>query len=142
MSSPTSTSRRPPAISTDTGLSAPPRTAATAAPVAPVPEAIVSPTPRSKIRACISASPVHDRLAHAVAGQLGLRAVGVVDHDLGHEAALLRLAHEQDAVRAHPGVPRADAPDPLTGELERKVPLLDDDVVVAERLPLLEAHGA
>jgi hypothetical protein len=34
---------------------------------------------------------VHDRLARAVAGQLGLRAVGVEDPQVGHEAALLRL---------------------------------------------------
>ena len=33
------------------GLAAPPRNAATAAPLAPVPEESVSPTPRSKIRA-------------------------------------------------------------------------------------------
>ena len=28
------------------------------------------------------------------------------------------------------------------GQLERQLTFLDDDVVVAERLPLLEAHGA
>ena len=55
-SSPTSTSRSPPSRCTVTGLSAPPSTAATAAPDAPVPDDIVSPTPRSKIRAVISSS--------------------------------------------------------------------------------------
>ena len=39
------------------GLSSPPSTAATAAPLAPVPDDIVSPAPRSKIRAVISRSP-------------------------------------------------------------------------------------
>ena len=40
---------------TVTGLSTPRSTAATAAPVAPVPDDIVSPTPRSKMRARIAA---------------------------------------------------------------------------------------
>ena len=88
------------------------------------------------------AAQVHDRLAHAVAGQLGLGAVGVEDAHLGDEAALVGLAQQQDAVRAHARVGRAEGADALGRELERELAFLDDGVVVAERLPLLEAHGA
>ena len=43
--------------------------------------------------------------------------------------------------RGHPGVGRAQAADPGRGELEGQRRALDDQVVVAERLPLLEVHA-
>ena len=88
------------------------------------------------------AAQVHHGLAHAVAGQLGLRAVRVVDPDLGDEAALVRLPDQQDPVRADPGVRRADGAHAPGRQLERELTFLDDHVVVAQRLPLLEVHGA
>ena len=83
---------------------------------------------------------VEHRLAGAVARELGLRAVGVEDPQLGHVALVGGLAEQQDAVGADPEVGLADAPDPLLGELPGQRRRLDDDVVVAERLPLLELH--
>ena len=51
------------------------------------------------------------------------------------------LAREQeDAVRADPEVAVAEEPDALRRELERERGLLDDEVVVTERLPFLESH--
>ena len=87
------------------------------------------------------ATQVEDRLAHAVAGQLGLRAVGVEDPHLRYEAGLVGLTQQQDAVGAHARVRGAEDPHPRGRELERELPFLDDGVVVAERLPLLETHG-
>ena len=52
--------------------------------------------------------------------------------------ALGRLAQQEDPVRADAGVRIADALDAAGRELERQGPLLEDEVVVAERLPLLE----
>jgi hypothetical protein len=83
---------------------------------------------------------VHRRLAYPVSGELGLRAVGVVDADFGDETALGGLAYQQDPVRADARVRSAEAADALGGQLERELSLLDDRVVVAKRLPLLEAH--
>src|SRR5215475_10861770 len=62
-SSPTSTTRLPPSSTAVTGERPPASTWATAAPVAPVPLADVSPTPRSKIRTrivCASLAENHD----------------------------------------------------------------------------------
>jgi hypothetical protein len=87
------------------------------------------------------AAQVHDRLAHAVAGELGLRPVRVEDAHFGYDFRLVGLAQQQDAVGAHARVRGAQNPHPRRGELERELTLLDDGVVVAERLPLLEAHG-
>ena len=69
------------------------------------------------------------------------RAVGVVDAELGDEAALVGLAQQQDAVGADAGVRRAEAPDRSGVSSKGSSRSLDDRVVVAERLPLLEAHG-
>ena len=56
---------------------------------------------------------VEHRLAGAVARQLGLRAVGVEDPQLGDVAVVGGLDEQQDAVRADPEVGLADPPDPL-----------------------------
>ena len=71
-SSSTSTSARRRRGGPSPGSSTPRSTAATAAPVAPVPEDIVSPTPRSKIRARIAAVPLAPPEGHvgAVGEQL------------------------------------------------------------------------
>ena len=88
------------------------------------------------------AAQVHHRLAHAVARQLGLRAVGVVDAQVGHEAPLVAGTQQQEPVGADPGVGRAERADPLRGQLEGQLALLHERVVVAQGLPLLEAHAA
>ena len=253
-SSPISTSSSPPSSSTTIGLGAPRRKAVTAAPLAPVPEESVSPTPRSKIRArtrlpsiarketlvrlgnsswpsisgpiaprssSSSSSPttiahcglpietcwnshsrppalerppavlaaggevlgggrgpahvdragqlagdrrpdrpgdgadrelvlvgpavaaqVEDRLAGAVAGELGLGAVGVEDPQLGDELRVLAAREQQDPVGADPEMRVAEPLDPLRGQLPGQPLCLEDQVVVAQRLPLLEFHGA
>jgi ATP-dependent Clp protease protease subunit len=51
-----------------------------------------------------------------------------------------RLGQQQDPVGADAEVRRADRSDPLGRQLERQVGRLEDDVVVAEGLPLREAH--
>src|SRR3954468_17333050 len=84
---------------------------------------------------------VHDGLAYAVAGQLGLGAVRIEDAQLGYEVVVCGLTQQQHAVGADARVRGAQDPYARRRELERKLPLLDDGVVVAERLPLLEAHG-
>ena len=58
------------------------------------------------------------------------------------EAGLVGLPDEQDAVRADPGVRRADRAHAAGRQLERQPTFLDDHIVVAQRLPLLEVHGA
>ena len=50
------------------------------------------------------------------------------------------LGEQQHAVRADSGVRRAQPPDPFGAQLEGEGPLLHDDVVVPQRLPLLESH--
>ena len=89
-----------------------------------------------------AAAQVQDRLARAVAGELGLGAVRVEDPQARDEPRLVGLGEQQDPVRADAGVRRADAPDPRRRQLERERALLEDHVVVAERLPLLEVHRA
>src|SRR5205823_8164716 len=83
---------------------------------------------------------IQDRLARAVARQLGLRAVRVEDPQPRDVSALVRLRQQQDPVRPDSRVGAAEQPNALRRELEREVCRLDDDVVVAERLPLLESH--
>src|SRR3954447_15059970 len=84
---------------------------------------------------------VHDRLARAVARQLGLAAVRVEDAQARDEAALRRLVEQQHAVGADAHVRLAEAADAGGGQLERQVTPLDDDVVVADRLPFLELES-
>jgi hypothetical protein len=74
---------------------------------------------------------VQDRLARAVAGQLGLGPVGIEDAQLGDEAGLVGVGEQQDAVGAHAGVGRAQLGDALRRELEGELGLLEDHVVVA-----------
>src|SRR4051794_24116469 len=80
---------------------------------------------------------VHDPLAHAVAGQLRLRAVGVEDPQARHEAGLVGLLDGDDAVGADAAMAVADQAHRVGVH-----GLGDDHVVVAQRLPLLEPHGA
>src|SRR5687767_9554199 len=86
---------------------------------------------------------IQDRLARTVSRQLRLGAVGVEDAKQRLRAPVGRLAQQQHSVRVAAEVGRADAPDALGGQLEGERVALDDDVVVAERLPLLEPdpHG-
>ncbi len=83
---------------------------------------------------------VEDRLARPVAGQLGLGAVGVEDPQLGDELGVLAAREQQHPVGADPEVRVAEPLDPLRVQLPGKVLRLDDQVVVAQRLPLLESH--
>jgi hypothetical protein len=89
------------------------------------------------------ATQVEDRLARAVAAQLGLGAVGVEDPQARHEARLVGRRQDEDAVGADAGVAVAQRTHQLAvrllliSELRR----LHDHVVVGQRLPLLEAHG-
>jgi hypothetical protein len=85
---------------------------------------------------------VHHRLAHPVARQLGLRPVRVEDAHVRDDALLAALSDQENAVRADPGVRRAQDAHAGSGQLERQLPFFDDQIVVAQRLPLLEAHGA
>ena len=85
---------------------------------------------------------VEDRLASAVAGEAGLRAIGVEDPHPGDEPGLGWLGHQHDPVGADTEVPVAQPLDPSAGELEGQRPLVEDQVVVAECLPPLEVHGA
>ena len=87
------------------------------------------------------AAEVEDRLARAVARELGLRAVRVEDPQPGDEAGLVGRRELEHAVAARAGVPVAEPPDALGRERERERVALHDQVVVAERLPLLEPHG-
>jgi hypothetical protein len=67
---------------------------------------------------------------------------GIEDAQPGHVAALRRLAEHQDAVGADAGMGGAEPAHALRGQLEGELALLHDQVVVAERLPLLEGHVA
>ena len=61
---------------------------------------------------------------------------------LATKPRLFGLRQQQHAVRADAAVRRADAPDPLGRQLERQLVALDDHVVVAEGVPLLESQTA
>ncbi len=79
---------------------------------------------------------VEDRLAGAVAGQLGLRAVRIEDAQAGDEAGLVGRLELEHAVGADAEVAVADVAHEL-----RRHGLFDDHVVVAKGLPLLEPHA-
>ena len=85
---------------------------------------------------------VEDRLARAVARQLGLRAVGVEDPQPGDEAGLVGRGELEHAVarRARSAGRTAAAPAAALSS-NGSSPRLHDQVVVAEGLPLLEAHA-
>ena len=80
---------------------------------------------------------VEQRLAGAVAGQLGLGAVGVVDPQARDVAGLVGGREREHAVGADAEVAVAQRAHAVGADPGR----LDDQVVVAERLPLLELHG-
>ena len=84
---------------------------------------------------------VQDRLAAAVARQLRLGAVRVEDPQPSDVAGLVRLREQQDPVGGHARVRRADRAHAGRRQLERQRGGLDDHVVVAERVPLLELHA-
>ena len=67
------------------------------------------------------AAQVEDRLAGAVAGELGLGAVGVEDPQLGDELRVLAAREQQDAVGADPEVRVAEPLDPLRVQLPGQV---------------------
>src|SRR4051794_21640378 len=81
---------------------------------------------------------VEQRLPGAVAGQLGLGAVRVVDAEAGDVAALAGRSDREHAVGGGAEVGAAQPPYVLGSDPGR----LDDEVVVAERLPFLEPHGS
>ncbi len=81
---------------------------------------------------------VHDRLARAVARQLGLRPVGVEDAQVGDESGLVGLAQQQDAVGADAEVAVAQRAHPIGAQRRASRRCSSDEVVVAQRLPLLE----
>src|SRR4051812_1848608 len=76
----------------------------------------------------------------AVAGELRDRAVRVPDHDLGRVA--VRRDDFQNPVRADAEVVVADALDRLRRQRSVELGLLDEQVVVAEPVPLGELHRA
>ena len=80
--------------------------------------------------------------ADAVAAHLRLAAVRVEDAHAGDRPGngSRGSATQKDAVAAGPVVPVTDQPDGLHGERPRKSGLLQDEVVVAQTLPLGEAH--
>ena len=84
---------------------------------------------------------VEDRLTRSVPGQLGFGAVRVEYPQLGGKALVRRPGKEQDSVRVASEMRRADTAHPFRRELERERVALEDDVVVAERLPLLEPQA-
>ena len=85
---------------------------------------------------------VEDRLAGAVARQLGLRAVRVEDPQARDEAGLRRArrARARRRRRARSAGRTAAAPARAVSS-NGTLGGLDDEVVVAQGLPLLEAHG-
>ena len=88
-----------------------------------------------------AAAQVEDRLARAVARQLGLGAVGVEDAQVG-DVPGSSAGRAEHAVGEHAEVPRAERRTRAARQLKRELVALDDQVVVAERLPLLESHPA
>src|SRR4051794_32484681 len=80
---------------------------------------------------------VEDRLARPVPRQLRLAAVRVEDRQPRDEARLRGLVEHQHAVAAGPEVRVAQPLDLARGQAL----LLEDEVVVAQGLPLLEAHS-
>src|SRR5262245_23090264 len=76
----------------------------------------------------------------AVPGELGDGAVRVPDDHLG--SVVVRRDHLEDAVGADAEVVVADALHPLRCQGDRELGLLDEQVVVAEAVPLGELHRA
>ena len=68
------------------------------------------------------AAQVEDRLAGAVAGQLGLGAVGVEDPQLGDERRVLAAREQQDPVGADPEMRVAEPLDPRRRSAPRGAP--------------------
>ena len=84
-----------------------------------------------------------DRLARAVPGEVGLRAVGIEDPHVRDESGLVGLARAAGCrPTADAGVRGAEPADSRGRQLERERAFVQDHVVVAERLPLLEVHRA
>ncbi len=83
---------------------------------------------------------VEDRLPRPVARQLRLGAVGVEDPQLGDELGVLAAREQQDAVGPHAEVRVAEPLDPPRVQLPREPFGLEDQIVVPQRLPLLEFH--
>src|SRR5271155_1834460 len=83
---------------------------------------------------------IHDRLARAVARQLGLRTVGVINPQVGHICGVLRAGELKDAVGEHAEMPLAEPSHPRRRELEGQLVVLDDQIVVSQCLPLLKSH--
>src|SRR5205085_10409787 len=67
---------------------------------------------------------------------------GVEDPKSRDVTRLVRLGQQQDPIREHSGMPGANGADARRRELEIQARGLNDRVVIAERLPLLEVHGA
>ena len=81
--------------------------------------------------------------ADAVAAHLRLAAVGVEDAHAGDRAGDRARGSDvqQDAVGAHAKVPVTEQADGVRGQLARKRGLLDDEVIVAQSLPLGQLHA-
>ena len=95
---------------------------------------------RTRLVGPAAVAQVQDRLAGAVARQLGLRAVGVEDPQLGDVPGSRGLESSSTPSANRPKCGVAQQPHTRGGQLEGKLVALDDQVVVAEGLPLLEAH--
>ena len=87
------------------------------------------------------AAQVENRLASPVTGQRGLGSVGVEDLQPSDVTALARFGQQEDPVGEDPRVGGAQRSDAGGREGERQRGSLEDEVVVAEGLPLLEEHG-
>jgi len=75
------------------------------------------------------------------AEELGLGAVGVEDPQLSDELRVLAALQQQHSVGADAEMRVAEPLDPLLVQLPGEVLRLQDQVIVAQRLPLLEFHG-
>ena len=88
-----------------------------------------------------AAAQVQDGLARAVARQLGLRAVGVEDPQAGDEPRRVRRARAAGCRRSRrPGAGRRCAGSASAVSSKGSAAASTIEVVVAERLPLLELH--
>src|SRR5947209_1069713 len=85
---------------------------------------------------------IEDRLAGAVARELGLGPVRVEDLQPSYGVRLLGPMKHQHAVGPHPAVDVTQAPYVPGRKRERELLRLEDQVVVAQRLPLLEPHAS
>ena len=85
------------------------------------------------------AAQVEDRLSCPVARQLCLRAIRVEDPQLGDEVGIVAAREQQHPVGADAEVRIAEPLHPRRRQLPGERLRLDDQVVVAQRLPLLES---